>query len=98
MPDLTGKVALISGASRGLGLQFSRALAKAGADLIVTSRTLEPGDRFVIPDRNDLALWTGNAGGLEVWVDGEKVGTLGRSGAVVRDVSLAPDSLLTRLR
>ncbi|MEZ5906451.1 MAG: helix-turn-helix domain-containing protein [Geminicoccaceae bacterium] len=64
----------------------------------VTSRTLEPGDRFVIPDRNDLALWTGNAGGLEIWVDGERVGTLGRSGAVVRDVSLAPDSLLTRLR
>ncbi len=64
----------------------------------VTSRTLEPGDRFVIPDRNDLALWTGNAGGLEIWVDGERVGTLGQSGAVVRDVSLAPDALLTRLR
>ena len=41
MPDLTGKIAFVSGASRGLGLQFSRALAKAGADLIVTSRTLE---------------------------------------------------------
>ena len=64
----------------------------------VTSRTLEPGDRFVIPDRNDLALWTGNAGGLEIWVDGQKVGALGKSGAVVRDVSLAPDALLTRLR
>ncbi len=64
----------------------------------VTSRTLEPGDRFVIPDRSDLALWTGNAGGLEIWVDGRKVGALGKSGAVVRDVSLAPDALLTRLR
>lgn len=64
----------------------------------VTSRTLEAGDRFVIPDRNDLALWTGNAGGLEIWVDGQNVGALGKSGAVVRDVSLAPDSLLTRLR
>jgi len=41
MPDLTGKVAFVSGASRGLGLQFSRALARAGADLIVTSRTIE---------------------------------------------------------
>lgn len=41
MPDLTGKVAFVSGASRGLGLQFSRALAKAGADLVVTSRTLD---------------------------------------------------------
>lgn len=36
--DLTGQVALITGASRGLGQHFGRALAKAGADLIVTSR------------------------------------------------------------
>lgn len=36
--DLSGKVALITGASRGLGQYFGRALARAGADLIVTSR------------------------------------------------------------
>ena len=36
--NLTGQVALITGASRGLGQYFGRALAKAGADLIVTSR------------------------------------------------------------
>jgi gluconate 5-dehydrogenase len=36
--DLSGRVAIITGASRGLGQQFGRALAKAGADLIVTSR------------------------------------------------------------
>lgn len=38
--DLTGKMALITGASRGLGLTFARALARAGADVAVTSRTL----------------------------------------------------------
>lgn len=38
--DLSGKVAIVTGASRGLGQYFSRALAKAGADLVVTSRTL----------------------------------------------------------
>lgn len=38
--DLSGKVALVTGASRGLGQQFARALAKAGADLAITSRTL----------------------------------------------------------
>jgi NAD(P)-dependent dehydrogenase (short-subunit alcohol dehydrogenase family) len=36
--DLTGQVALVTGASRGLGQYFGRALAKAGADLILTSR------------------------------------------------------------
>lgn len=36
--DLSGQVALITGASRGLGQHFGRALARAGADLIVTSR------------------------------------------------------------
>src|ERR1700691_1301955 len=38
--DLTGQVAVITGASRGLGQYFGRALAKAGADLIVTSRRI----------------------------------------------------------
>ena len=36
--DLTGKVALVTGASRGLGQYFARALAHAGADLAITSR------------------------------------------------------------
>src|ERR1700733_11593661 len=36
--DLTGQTALVTGASRGLGQYFGRALATAGADLIVTSR------------------------------------------------------------
>jgi len=39
--DLTGKVALVTGASRGLGQYFGRALARAGADLVITSRHLE---------------------------------------------------------
>jgi len=36
--DLSGKVALITGTSRGLGQYMGRALAKSGADLIITSR------------------------------------------------------------
>ena len=41
MFDLTGKVAIVTGASRGLGQTFARALARAGADLAITSRTLD---------------------------------------------------------
>jgi gluconate 5-dehydrogenase len=36
--DLSGQVAIVTGTSRGLGQHFARALAKAGADLILTSR------------------------------------------------------------
>ena len=36
--DLTGRRALVSGASRGLGLQMAGALARAGADLVITAR------------------------------------------------------------
>jgi NAD(P)-dependent dehydrogenase (short-subunit alcohol dehydrogenase family) len=39
--DLRGKVAVVTGASRGLGQTFARALARAGADLVITSRTLD---------------------------------------------------------
>jgi NAD(P)-dependent dehydrogenase (short-subunit alcohol dehydrogenase family) len=36
--DLTGKVAIVTGTSRGLGQYLGRALARAGADLVITSR------------------------------------------------------------
>lgn len=36
--DLSGSVAIVTGTSRGLGQQFARALANAGADLVLTSR------------------------------------------------------------
>jgi NAD(P)-dependent dehydrogenase (short-subunit alcohol dehydrogenase family) len=39
--DLSGKVAIVTGASRGLGQTFARALARAGADLVITSRRLD---------------------------------------------------------
>jgi NAD(P)-dependent dehydrogenase (short-subunit alcohol dehydrogenase family) len=43
--DLAGQVAIVTGTSRGLGQYFARALARAGADLVLTSRdhkTLAP--------------------------------------------------------
>ncbi|MFY9855820.1 MAG: glucose 1-dehydrogenase [Terracidiphilus sp.] len=39
--DLTGQTAIVTGTSRGLGQYFARALAKAGADLVLTSRKRE---------------------------------------------------------
>ena len=45
--DLNGQVAIVTGASRGLGQYFGRALARSGADLIVTSRHKEDLSDFV---------------------------------------------------
>jgi len=36
--DLSGRVAIVTGTSRGLGQYMARALARAGADLVITSR------------------------------------------------------------
>ncbi|MEZ0390256.1 MAG: SDR family NAD(P)-dependent oxidoreductase, partial [Verrucomicrobium sp.] len=45
--SLTGQVAFVSGTSRGLGERFAMTLAQAGADLILTSRTLKSLDDIV---------------------------------------------------
>jgi cytoskeleton protein RodZ len=63
----------------------------------VRDHTLEPNDVLLVPKRPDLALWTGNAGGLQVIVDGIILAPLGTSGAVIHGVSLEPSNLRTRL-
>lgn len=44
--DLSGKVAIITGASRGLGQYLTRALARAGANVVITSRSVESLQEF----------------------------------------------------
>ena len=45
--DLTGKVALVTGGSRGLGYQMVKAFAEHGADVFVTSRKLDACEKVV---------------------------------------------------
>jgi NAD(P)-dependent dehydrogenase (short-subunit alcohol dehydrogenase family) len=44
--DLRGQVAVVTGTSRGLGQYFGRALANAGADLVLTSRNRDSLTQF----------------------------------------------------
>jgi len=44
--DLSGRVALVTGTSRGLGQYMARALANSGADLVLTSRRRESLKQF----------------------------------------------------
>lgn len=39
--DLTGKIALVTGGSRGLGLEMVRAFASHGADVVIVSRKID---------------------------------------------------------
>ncbi len=43
--DFTGKIALVTGGSRGLGYQMVRAFAERGADVVVASRKLDACER-----------------------------------------------------
>jgi cytoskeleton protein RodZ len=61
---------------------------------LVFSRTLRAGDSFRAPNREGLGLMTGNAGGLEIVVDGKPIPPLGAVGAVKRDISLDPERLI----
>lgn len=65
--DLTGKVAIVTGASRGLGQTFARALARAGADLVVTSRTLDS----LAPFTSEVEAWGRRVVGLALDVRDE---------------------------
>jgi NAD(P)-dependent dehydrogenase (short-subunit alcohol dehydrogenase family) len=94
--DLSGKVAVITGGSRGLGEQMARAFAAHGADLVIASRKLDncaslaaeihaETGRTCVP----AAYHAGN------WDDGEKLADLakkefGRIDVLVNNAGMSP--------
>ncbi len=63
-------------------------------DELLLTRVMRAGDRYLVPNRSDLTMRTGNAGALDIVVDGTTVAPIGPVGAVLRNVSLDPDRLL----
>ena len=60
---------------------------------LLLTRILRPGDVYHVPNRAGLTLMTGNAGGIEILVNGEPTPPLGEIGKVRRQVALDPARL-----
>ena len=83
----------------------SRIMVRANADswvqirsadhIVLFTAVLRPGDIYRVPNREGLTMRAGNAGGLDIIVDGKPAPTLGPMGAV-RNVSLDPQTLIGR--
>ncbi len=63
-------------------------IRESDTNRLIVTRLLRSGDTFRVPDRDGLKLVTGNAGGLQIRVDGTLVPSLGPIGTVLRDVAL----------
>jgi len=64
----------------------------AGRSVLLT-RLLKVGEAYTVPYRPGVSMRTGNAGGLEITVDGEPAPPLGRMGTI-RNVALEPQALI----
>jgi cytoskeletal protein RodZ len=62
-----------------------------GAGDLLMTRVLRPGDIYRVPDKAGLKMQTGNAGGLQVSVDGGQGTAMGTPGQVMRGVPLDPE-------
>jgi cytoskeleton protein RodZ len=60
---------------------------------VVANQILRTGNTLTPPAGGNYKLTTGNAGGLEIAVDGAPIPTLGNAGAVIRDIPLDADRL-----
>ena len=102
--NLTGKVALVTGASRGIGQATAIDLAKAGADVVVnfigneavaqeTVEKIEALGRKAIKIKADV----GNAEEVQAMVD-EAVAAFGHIDILVNNAGITRDGLLIRMK
>jgi cytoskeleton protein RodZ len=67
-----------------------------GGDALLT-KVMRTGETYPVPDRGNLILNTGNAGRIDILVDGTEVPSIGGPGSVRKEVPLDPDLLRSGL-
>lgn len=65
---------------------------------VVFGRSLIAGDVFYVPNTSGLKAKFGNAGGVDIWVNGELAPKVGANKTSKKDVSLNPDSLMKKAK
>jgi NAD(P)-dependent dehydrogenase (short-subunit alcohol dehydrogenase family) len=94
--DLSGKVALVTGGSRGMGRAMVLAMAAAGADVVIASRKLENCERLA----EEVTAQTGRravpvAANVSSWAEVEQLveaayGSFGRIDVLVNNAGMSP--------
>ena len=59
----------------------------------IVSKVLKAGDRYFVPDSPNLTMSLGNAGGVEILLDGKALPSLGANGQIKRNIPLGRTAL-----
>ena len=77
-------------------IQESWIKVEDGRGNTVFSRVLVPGDVYYVPKGNNYKATFGNAGGVDIWVNGKLAPDAGADHTRVSDISLKPEKLMAK--
>ncbi len=94
-PEEAAVYGAVNGESRIVvrAIYDSYVLIRDADDKLILTKVLRRGETYRVPDQQGLTMLTGNAGGLQIEVDGQATPSVGEVGAIVRNINLDPARL-----